>query len=209
MKICSKCKINKPPEEFGNRTKASDGKRSACKTCESSQKQKYYQNNKSIIIEKNKKYKANEDKEASKLYKQKYNKSEKGKITRAKYYQNNKEKLKERSKNYKKSENGKLSSAATSNKRRADKIGSSDNTITAQTLCDLLTMQSNKCYYCSIILDKNVNKHLDHYMPISKGGTHSISNVVWSCSKCNLTKSATIPDKPLRNEHTTFFKSLK
>jgi 5-methylcytosine-specific restriction endonuclease McrA len=31
--------------------------------------------------------------------------------------------------------------------------------------------------------------HLDHVVPWSQGGTHSVENLVVSCAKCNLAKS--------------------
>ena len=58
----------------------------------------------------------------------------------------------------------------------------------------------NKKHKLEIELDtpldlKDRNTHLDHYMPLSKGGAHSISNVVWSCAACNLTKNNKLPIK--------------
>jgi len=35
--------------------------------------------------------------------------------------------------------------------------------------------------------------HLDHVIPISKGGTHTWNNVQTGCAPCNLTKSASVP----------------
>lgn len=43
------------------------------------------------------------------------------------------------------------------------------------------------CYYCS--KKHNVsNLHVDHIVPLSKGGGHTSSNICRSCSKCNLGK---------------------
>ena len=79
------------------------------------------------------------------------------------------------------------------------KRSTSDGTITRLSLIDLRKIQNNKCYYCDNELDFNTkNKvHLDHYIPLSKGGTHSIKNVVWSCSECNRQKNAKMPTVPL------------
>ena len=35
--------------------------------------------------------------------------------------------------------------------------------------------------------------HIDHIMPLSKGGRHTISNLVVSCPTCNLQKNAKDP----------------
>jgi 5-methylcytosine-specific restriction endonuclease McrA len=43
---------------------------------------------------------------------------------------------------------------------------------------------SVKCFYCPKILVKSTVT-LDHVIPISKGGTHELSNLVLACYKCN------------------------
>ena len=35
--------------------------------------------------------------------------------------------------------------------------------------------------------------HVDHYIPISKGGKHEKSNLRISCSRCNFSKGGRIP----------------
>ncbi len=48
-----------------------------------------------------------------------------------------------------------------------------------------------KCYWCGIkCLEKY---HVDHYEPLSRGGTHTIDNLVIACQSCNLHKSAKDP----------------
>ena len=58
----------------------------------------------------------------------------------------------------------------------------------------LLKLQQNAkvCYWCGINL-KGKATHIDHYIPISKGGEHTLSNLVASCDKCNLIKHAKDP----------------
>ncbi len=43
-----------------------------------------------------------------------------------------------------------------------------------------------KCAYCQI----NDWEHLDHVVPRSRGGGHSIGNLVPACASCNMSKSA-------------------
>jgi len=42
-------------------------------------------------------------------------------------------------------------------------------------------------------IDKDAFAHLDHIVPLSKGGQHILSNVQTLCRKCNITKSDTLP----------------
>jgi 5-methylcytosine-specific restriction endonuclease McrA len=41
------------------------------------------------------------------------------------------------------------------------------------------------CIYCGAKAE-----HLDHIIPISRGGLHKVGNLAPSCAKCNLSKSA-------------------
>ena len=45
-------------------------------------------------------------------------------------------------------------------------------------------LMSSPCFYCG-----GKTQHLDHVVPISRGGTHSIGNLVPACQKCNQSKS--------------------
>jgi 5-methylcytosine-specific restriction endonuclease McrA len=46
-----------------------------------------------------------------------------------------------------------------------------------------------RCYYCKHRFSSK-RAHIDHIIPLSKGGAHSIENLCTACPKCNLTKSA-------------------
>lgn len=92
---------------------------------------------------------------------------------------------------YSKSENGKLGTLNSQGKRRERIYSSNDGTITREALKALKEKQNHKCYYCNCILDYTTLRqvHLDHVIPLSKGGTHTIGNVVWACCSCNSSKS--------------------
>lgn len=51
--------------------------------------------------------------------------------------------------------------------------------------------QRGKCYWCGALLDSSY--HLDHVIPISRGGTNDPSNLVLACPPCNLSKSDKLP----------------
>lgn len=47
------------------------------------------------------------------------------------------------------------------------------------------------CHWCGKKCAKSY--HIDHYVPLSKGGKHEISNLVIACPKCNIRKNAKDP----------------
>jgi hypothetical protein len=67
-------------------------------------------------------------------------------------------------------------------------IEQSDGTMTHEAVKRLFAVATN-CFYCNKPFGSAVEKSLDHKMPVSKGGAHSIYNVVISCLPCNIDKS--------------------
>lgn len=104
------------------------------------------------------------------------------------------EKEKDSVRAYAASVRGKLVSANSQGKRREAQQQTSDNSISIDSLQELKVKQDHKCYHCGCELDYITPKavHLDHLIPISKGGQHVLANVVWSCQFCNLTKNNNI-----------------
>jgi 5-methylcytosine-specific restriction endonuclease McrA len=89
---------------------------------------------------------------------------------------------------YRKSEIGKILSLNSKHKRRSiEKKGG----VTSREFMSI-KKEAKNCYWCNISL-KGKDTHIDHYTPLSKGGTHEVSNLVTSCSNCNLKKHAKDP----------------
>jgi hypothetical protein len=61
------------------------------------------------------------------------------------------------------------------------------NKISSLDVLDCLRRSDFKCFYCNEKI-KSKSWHLDHFNPISKGGTNSPDNIVASCKECNLMK---------------------
>jgi 5-methylcytosine-specific restriction endonuclease McrA len=199
MKICSKCKIEKPLVDFHIKNASKDGRASTCKCCKAQVDKEYRIKNDSILKEKSKQYREiNKDVMIEKRKVKYYSMSEEDKIKRAEkkalYNKQAPEYVKQRKKEYDKqyfsSAAGKLVTLRSIHKRRAQKLSSEDGSITSKSLEALKEAQNFECIYCRMPLDfsKTRNVHLDHVIPLSKGGTHSITNVVWSCATCNLKK---------------------
>ena len=65
----------------------------------------------------------------------------------------------------------------------------SANTWKTQTAIELRRRDGNGCGYCGIPLEQ-VEIHLDHIKPVSKGGTDDLENLTLACEFCNMAKQA-------------------
>lgn len=163
MKTCSKCKITKLLSEFHKNTKAPDGVRSECKVC------------RVVISDKDKlvisaRYRKYYELNATKLKEKSRN-----------YRQENKEVINERLKKWRKNNSAKIRDHK--HKRRALIKTNGFYYVSSSEIDKLLT---NSCFYCGA----KSKVELDHVIPISKGGTHSIGNLVAACISCNRSKGA-------------------
>ena len=163
LKRCTKCGENKPNtnEYFAFSNKSKGILRPSCKVCD----KKYRENNKDSLTEYHKKYRENN----------------KGKIKESwkKYYENNKDKIKE----YR--ENNKDKIKGYTHKRRALKLGNGGSYTKSQWL-DTLEYFDYKCAYTGECIKHSC--HVEHIVPISKGGTSYIWNLVPSTASANLSK---------------------
>lgn len=76
-------------------------------------------------------------------------------------------------------------------KRRAQMHGS-DGTHTAADLKEILEAQGHRCAYCRADL-KRATKHVDHIVPLARGGSNGRANLQYLCAPCNHSKSARDP----------------
>lgn len=207
-KLCTKCNSTKELSEFYYIVKK-DKYEAHCKECISIYRKKYREQNKESISknlkqwrENNINYKRDMDRvyrenniEKLKEYKKQYHAKNKEKIIEKSkiWYESNIERAKETRKKYNKyyrsTESSKISSRIFKLKRRkVIRYGCDKAT---NTEIKLLIENSKNCYWC----DKELNGiyHIDHYIPIAKGGNHSIENLVISCPSCNLRKHSKDP----------------
>lgn len=59
-----------------------------------------------------------------------------------------------------------------------------DNGVYLVTKKDIAKIMKNPCAYCGA-----TSKHIDHVIPIAKGGAHKVGNLVAACQSCNQRKS--------------------
>lgn len=195
MKTCPRCEIEKEDIEFGRNKRNRDGLAIYCKACKASYQRKYYADNPDKFAAYAKKwrlenveYKAQRDKEYAQKHpervraaKAKYKKIHADRVRKmnAEYSAANKEFLSQKNREWRKKNPEKHN--AKEARRRAQRRGNGVFVILDRELRQLM---QRPCFYCG-----KESQHMDHVIPISRGGRHSIGNLVPSCAKCNLSKN--------------------
>ena len=200
MKTCRNCNTEKPYEEFHKKSSSPDGYATSCKVCKAAKDKEYREANKEQIAIKKALYRINNKEKISARDKKYYERNKDQIAEKSKEYREaNKEAIKERKQKYYGSEKGRMLSRCAWHKRRSRKKSTEDGTITKEALDNLMEVQGHSCFYCNASFSDMPTYliHLDHYIPLSENGAHSIGNVVWSCSKCNLNKGSSVPNAPL------------
>lgn len=79
--------------------------------------------------------------------------------------------------------------AANRDRRRAKLMGA-NGSYSKDDVRDLLKTQGRFCRYCQTPLTKF---HVDHFIPLARGGSNWPSNLVLSCPPCNFSKADKMP----------------
>lgn len=79
---------------------------------------------------------------------------------------------------------------ANTNRRRARRIAAEGH-YTAADVERLYKAQKGKCYYCGVKVGKTY--HVDHVIPLSRGGSNWPENLVIACPPCNTSKNDRLP----------------
>lgn len=200
LKICCSCKKQKDIDCFHKNKSTKDGIAYECKDCKISKQMERYNRDVNIHrsrlrdsyikhrekrIESCKKY-VEENKEFVKDMQREYYvknreyRNEQNKI----WAENNPEKIRQIRLKYKHSDKGLIVSSNGFHKRRAKIL----NAICSISKKDIAWLKEQSvCFYCNTKLTK---KHIEHFIPLAFGGTHTIENVVISCPSCNFKKGS-------------------
>lgn len=86
-----------------------------------------------------------------------------------------------------------LKSRRSNHKRRQWKLQNTtlDNHYTAQDIQAHIKTQEGRCWWCNKPFGSDF--HIDHRIPLKRGGSNSAENVCISCAKCNRSKSDKMP----------------
>lgn len=183
MKICKKCGAELPRtlEHFFRDSTHVDGLGSACKKCRGEAHQQYCAKNKEKLAHYQKEW---HDRHLE--YIKDYNKRN-GPV----YYQKNKTQIKLKqityNREYIKTPHGRALDIAKKNKRKAlKKLSGGAYTVEQWEAC--LLYFGNKCAYTSEILCA-ANTNVEHVIPLAKGGTSFIWNIVPATVRANASKN--------------------
>lgn len=219
MRRCTKCGEEKPAtREYFNVDKSrSDGFKSHCKECIkrhyqenadriNERQRRYYQENAERIIEGQLRYQQ-ENAEKIRARKKNYQQAnaEKRKASARNHYQANRARILERMRFHYRAnaekilarhsryqqENRELRRVHHQNRRARRKRA--PGSFTPQDVQHQYNMQRGCCYWCGAAVEDNY--HVDHVIPLSRGGTNYPDNIVIACPTCNTSRGAKLPEE--------------
>lgn len=91
---------------------------------------------------------------------------------------------------------GRAADQNTKAKRRAQKANAPVNDLTHAQWVEIQEAQGHRCYYCHKRRKGKLTQ--DHLTPLSKGGSHTLHNVIAVCSSCNSKKGTKKPPVPVQ-----------
>lgn len=159
-KECTKCHQILPLSEFRKDARKRDGLYPSCKACCSKKDKAIYQR------DPKKKY------EVVKAYK-----IRKGIFSESKPYN---------PAHYSSDESKKKKHIRDAKRRKLEKEANKETPITQEMIDTLIQRSQGKCEYCG--KDCTDNYHIDHKLPLYRGGKNNIENLAFCCPKCNWSK---------------------
>jgi len=222
-KVCTQCGEDKPITNFYKSPTGKDGFKTQCSKCYNSNRisyrKEYYEENKEKLFADRKEWNA-ENKElisernrawydANKEYKAEYDKMRRDKnkeaisIKRKEWNDAHKEHNREvqriyREKNREKTAANLKKWCKANPERRAVHYrtkramrNSAPGSHTANDILNLFALQKKKCACCLKSIKNGY--HVDHVIPLSRGGSNDKYNLQLLCAPCNLSKSAKDP----------------
>jgi 5-methylcytosine-specific restriction endonuclease McrA len=189
---CRTCEIEKPLPAFTRNGRKPHGVDRQCKECRSAMRKAAYAADPTYDKDAARRWR-----EANRLkvraMNRRWKEENKDKMTAyvRQFYERNPEKRAEYSQRFK-VENPEQYKRLTkvSNARRRARLNEAEGSHSAADVQAKLEGQHRRCWHCS---KKLKNYHVDHLIPLSRGGSNGPENIVIACPKCNLRKHNKLP----------------
>jgi len=180
LKECRACKASLPLSEFWKEARSKDGLRADCKACCSASNKKWAERNRERRSAYHKKW-GEQNRERISALKKVYWEENREKLAKDKrdWQQNNPEKVAKINRKW--TQNNPEKHRAQSQRRRAAKALVGTFFISKK---EIAKIYSSPCFYCG----SKGRITMDHVIPLSRGGWHSIGNLVAACKSCNSSK---------------------
>lgn len=166
-KYCGSCKEHLTIEAFAKNRARKDGLQNYCRKCSNQATKRSISKDRSKSRERALRYKAS--------HKEQVKAAE-----HSRYWNNRESEIARRLKHLKDNP------ALHSNNAQKRRARIANNGVFQISKRELERLYSSKCFYCQSV--QNIT--IDHVVPISRGGTHSIGNLVACCKPCNSSKHA-------------------
>ena len=176
MKQCSQCKQKYPAtlDYFLPEKRARSGLTAACRQCELRRKRAYMRDRRKSDPDMTARYYAkNREQERKRLENSQRENPERAYERLVRYRENNRDKRR-----------------AGESRRRAQKR-KTKGSLTAENIKAQYKRQNGRCYYCEERVGEDY--HVDHLVPLSRGGLDIPENIVIACPTCNLSKADKLP----------------
>ncbi len=194
--ICGDCKLDLKEEDFYKDSRAKTGYRWNCKSCCRERNKNSAAFAKYRASEKGKqKIFAWNNSDHGKRIKKEWAHSEKGRPVVQKSRERLKDWQREYHRQWRETPAGRESINRRSRERRALKAAVTVESFTEE---DVLSTYGEKCHICKEPIELSLPRthsqglHLDHVIPLARGGEHSLANVKPAHAKCNLKKGSRV-----------------
>lgn len=149
----------------------------------------WFQNNKARKYEKRKEWRLNnKDKERAYGIKRRIRDGARLDKINKEWREKNKEYILQKKKEYDKANPDKVRSYC---RNRRARIANSEGSHTTEDISNLFELQKGKCALCKKSIKRGY--HVDHNIPLARGGTNDKYNLQLLCAPCNVRKSARDP----------------
>lgn len=202
-KACKKCGEEKPLSEYHRKRSNRDGYKNSCRDCCNTRGRAYYRANPEAKRQQNAVWRAQNVERHREMVRDHYRRNAEQVLARTTAYQRaNPERVTKWSREYRERNPEKVAAwrssereyKATVKARYRGRLADADGHHTPADLALLDEYQGGLCWYCGALL-ADTGRHLDHKIPLSRGGSNWPANLCWACPTCNTSKGARTPDE--------------